>query len=140
LRQVLVYTASMDLLRAGLLLSVVTLGCATPRPPAETATRPARGSLDKKVIKNVILEHNKEVRACYQIQLVRQPDLAGRVLSQFTISGSGDVIEAIVRDSTLGNPSVEECVRRRVLSWKFPKPNGGGDVSVVYAFNFVPSP
>jgi hypothetical protein len=31
-------------------------------------------------------------------------------------------------------------VRRRLLSWKFPKPVGGGNVDVVYAFNFFPSP
>ena len=125
------------------LLSVAAaLGCGTSGTSEQPATggRALRGSLDKKVIKEVIHEHHKEVRACYEVELVRQPDLAGRVLSQFTISGAGDVVAVVLRDSTLGNPTVEECVRRRLLSWKFPKPVGGGNVDVVYAFNFFPSP
>ena len=129
----------MDLRRVGLLCLVAALGCATSPPPARTVSG-KRGSLDGKVIKGVIREHNREVRACYEIALTRQPDLAGRVLSQFTISGTGEVVEVVLKESTIDNPTVEQCVRRRVLSWKFPKPTGGGYVEVVYAFNFFPSP
>jgi hypothetical protein len=135
----------MDLKRADLLFLVAAaLGCGTSgtseTPAPGTSGRTVRGSLDKKVIKEVIHEHHKEVRACYEVELVRQPDLAGRVLSQFTISGTGDVVAVVLRDSTLGSPSIEECVRRRLLTWKFPRPLGGGNVDVVYAFNFFPSP
>ena len=128
--------------RAALLLSVAaTLGCGTSGPPAAGGSgRPVRGSLDKKVIKEVIQEHHREVRACYEVELVKQPDLAGRVLSQFTISGTGSVVAVVLRDSTVGNPAIEDCLRRHLLTWKFPKPRGGGNVDVVYAFNFFPSP
>ena len=130
---------------AVLLLSIAaTLSCGTSGNSAKSAPgtsgRPLRGSLDRKVIKDVIREHHREVRACYEVEMVKQPDLAGQVLSQFTISAGGDVVAVVLRDSTLGNPTVEECVRRRLLSWKFPKPQGGGNVDVVYAFNFFPSP
>jgi len=135
----------MILRGAGLLLSLAAaLGCGTSgtsrAPSPGTSGRPLRGSLDRKVIKDVIHEHHREVRACYEMEVVKQPDLAGHVLSQFTISGTGDVVAVVLRDSTLGNPTVEECVRRRLLSWKFPKPQGGGNVDVVYAFNFFPGP
>jgi hypothetical protein len=135
----------MDMRRTAFLFSVAAaLSCGTSdisvTPAPGTSGRPLRGSLDKKVIKDVIHEHHREVRACYEVELVRQPDLAGRVLSQFTISGAGDVVAVVLRDSTLGNPTIEECVRRRLLTWKFPKPRGGGNVDVVYAFNFFPSP
>jgi hypothetical protein len=128
--------------RAAFLLTVAAaLGCGTSGPPAAGGSgRPARGSLDKKVIKEVIQEHHREVRACYEVELVRQPDLAGRVLSQFTISGTGNVVAVVLRDSTVGNPAIEDCLRRHLLTWKFPKPRGGGNVEVVYAFNFFPSP
>jgi hypothetical protein len=120
---------------------VAALGCGTSGPPAPGGSGPpVRGSLDKKVIKEVIQEHHREVRACYEVELVKQPDLAGRVLSQFTISGTGNVVAFVVRDSTVGNPAIEDCLRRHLLTWKFPKPRGGGNVDVVYAFNFFPSP
>jgi hypothetical protein len=132
----------MDLKRAALLLSVAAaLGCGTSGSPAPASSgRVARGSLDKKVIKDVIREHHREVRACYEMELVKQPDLAGRVLSQFTIAATGSVVGVVLRDSTVANPAIEECLRRRLLTWKFPKPVGGGSVDVVYAFNFFPSP
>jgi hypothetical protein len=133
----------MTMRRVGLpLLLAVALGCGTSGPAAAPAVGMSarRGTLDKKVIKDVIREHHREVRACYEVEIVKQPDLAGHVLSQFTISGTGDVVAVVLRDSTLGNPTIEECVRRRLLTWKFPKPVGGGNVDVVYAFNFFPSP
>jgi hypothetical protein len=132
----------MDLRRVGSLLSLAAaLGCGTsPSPTRGTSGPPVRGSLDRKVIKDVIREHNREVRACYEVELVKKPDLAGRVLSQFTISATGNVVAVVLRDSTLANPAIEECVRRRLLTWKFPEPHGGGNVDVVYAFNFFPSP
>src|ERR1700690_944649 len=75
------YTAGMHLRCAACLLSVAaTLGCGTSGPTAPGPSgRPVRGSLDKKVIKDVIQEHHREVRACYEMELVKQPDLAGRV-------------------------------------------------------------
>ena len=125
------------------LLSVAAaLGCGTSGTSEQPATggRALRGSLDKKVIKEVIREHHKEVRACYEVELVRQPDLAGRVLSQFTISTTGNVTDVVLRESTVGNPAIEDCLRKHLLTWKFPKPHGGGTVDVIYAFDFFPSP
>jgi len=49
------------------------------------------------------------------------------------------MVQVVLRDSTLGNPSIEECVRHQLLSWKFPQPVGGA-VEASYAFNFFTSP
>ena len=136
------YTPAMDVRCAAFLLSVAAaLGCGTSGPPTpdESGTK-ARGSLDRKVIKDVMREHSKEVRSCYEMATVRQPDLAGRVLSQFTISTAGNVVDVILRESTVGSPTIEECLRTHLLTWRFPKPQGGGNVDVVYAFDFFPSP
>jgi len=132
----------MDLRGATLLLSLAAaLGCGTSGSQSQAQSgRPTRGTLDKKVIKDVIREHHREVRACYEVELVKQPDLTGRVLSQFTISPTGNVVAVVLRDSTVSNPSIEEWLRRHLFTWKFPEPVGGGNVDVVYAFNFFPSP
>jgi hypothetical protein len=42
-----------------------------------------------------------------------------------------------VDSSTLKSPSVEDCVVRRMQSWVFPKPKGGGMVIVNYPFVFT---
>jgi hypothetical protein len=132
----------MNLKYAAFLLSIAAaLSCGTSKPVARGPSGPpVRGSLDKKVIKDVIREHHREVRACYEVELVKQPDLSGRVLSQFTISPTGNVVAVVLRDSTVSNPSIEQCLRRHLFTWKFPKPVGGGNVDVIYAFNFIPTP
>jgi outer membrane biosynthesis protein TonB len=132
----------MDVRCLAFLLAVAAaLGCGTSGSPTPAESgKLGRGSLDKKVIKDVISEHHREVRGCYEVQLVKQPDLAGRVLSQFTISTTGNVTDVVLRESTVGNPAIEECLRKHLLTWKFPKPHGGGSVDVIYAFDFFPSP
>ena len=44
--------------------------------------------------------------------------------------------EAEVGASTLADKSLEECLVQRALGWKFPKPAGGGSVTVAYPFVF----
>ena len=123
-----------------LLTVIATLGCGTAEPSfPRTLGRAGRGTLDRKAVKEVIREHHKEVRACYEMGLVGQPGAAGRVLSQFTVSTAGNVLAVDMRDSTLNSPAIEECVRRRVFLWRFPKPVGG-NADVGYVFNFFPNP
>jgi hypothetical protein len=41
-----------------------------------------------------------------------------------------------VRESTLKNDAVEQCIIDRIKTWKFPAPAGGGVVTVNYPFIF----
>jgi len=95
-----------------------------------------RGSLDKEIIRRIIRRHINEVKYCYETELVKKPDLSGRVAVQFTIAASGQVIASVLQSSTMGNIRVENCVVQAVRRWEFPKPMGGGIVIVSYPFNF----
>ena len=79
------------------------------------------------------------MKSCYEQQLVRQPNLGGRVTVQFTIAASGQVIASVVQTSTIGNPAVEMCIVQAVKRWEFPKPIGGGIVLVSYPFALTPT-
>jgi len=94
------------------------------------------GSLDRDVIRRVIRRHINEVRFCYERELAQAPDLAGRVVVRFIISGDGSVASAAVASSPLRSPAVEGCITQRVQRWTFPAPDGGGIVSVSYPFVF----
>jgi len=116
----------MILRGAGLLLSLAAaLGCGasgTSRAPSPgTSGRPLRGSLDRKGHQRRHPRHHREVRACYEMEVVKQPDLAGHVLSQFTISGTGDVVAVVLRDSTLGTRRLKSVCAGR-LSWNSQAP------------------
>jgi len=93
-----------------------------------------KGSLDKEVVRRVIRRHLLEVQDCYEKGLARHPELAGRVMIQFTISGKGEVIASVVQSSDLGDKIVERCITDRMRKWEFPAPTGGGIVIVSYPF------
>jgi Zn-dependent protease with chaperone function len=112
---------------------------ARPVPASELPPKAqVRGSLDKSLIRGVIVEHINEVKACYEAALVKQPRLAGRVITAFTIGTSGQVESAVLHTSTMDNPRVENCIVNAVRSWQFPRPEGG-IVMVQYPFVLTPS-
>src|SRR6185312_2380187 len=99
---------------------------------------PPTGSLDKEVIRGVIRSHVGDVQRCYQAELVKTPDLFGKIMVKFTIAASGDVSESAVESSTTRNLPVETCTAAAVRRWRFPKPEGGGIVIVSYPFVLTP--
>ena len=94
------------------------------------------GSLDKEIIRRVVREHMAQIRYCYEKELNRTPGLKGKVVQKWVISASGSVQSATVAQTTMKNRAVESCMSRKIRSWKFPKPKGGGIVIVNYPFIF----
>ncbi len=97
------------------------------------------GTLDKELIRQVIQKHIGEIRHCYEGQLKRSPKLAGKVTVKFVVSATGAVASSTVAASTTGDLELDACVARRVHTWVFPQPEGGGIVVVSYPFVFAPS-
>lgn len=94
------------------------------------------GSLDREIIQRVVRQNRRDVRYCYEQELQRHRDLAGRVVIRFTIASTGAVISAVVGESSMNNANVERCMTERIRRWAFPEPRGGGVVIVTYPFNF----
>ncbi len=92
------------------------------------------GDLDEEIIRKYIRAKYAQFEYCYQKQLTVSPDLAGTVRTQFKIDPNGTVISATA--SGMGNAEVEQCVTQVILSIHFPKPTGGGFVTVSYPFTF----
>jgi TonB family protein len=103
-------------------------------PEVMPGTVKARGRLDKEIIRRVIRSHLKEVKYCYETELVKKPDLYGRLTVQFTITPTGAVSSSAIEQSTVGNRNVEQCVAAAVRRWTFPQPEDGGVVLVNYPF------
>lgn len=94
------------------------------------------GGLDREVIAAVIREHLGQIRYCYERQLAASPDLYGKLKVRFTIDANGEVDSQSVSQTTLKNNMIEDCILRRLATWKFPKPKGGTKVIVSYPFLF----
>jgi TonB family protein len=117
-----------------------TLGTRHPTiPNIIIAEGHVRGNLDREIIRRIIRRHINEVRFCYEQQLAMHHDLAGRMVVQFNIAPTGQVLSSVLQSSTLGNVRVEACALQAVRRWEFPKPEGGGLVNVSYPFVFAPA-
>jgi len=110
------------------------------RGKGETRIVPGRtivqGSLSKDVIAAIVRKHQNEIKYCYEVELNKHPDLSGKVSVAWTIDGTGDVSEANVNETTMGNANVENCMATKIRRWKFPEPKGGGQVFVTYPWVF----
>ena len=106
-----------------------------PEAHFETGSGSIRGQLSRDAIQRVVRQHRREVLHCYEQELERDPELAGRVVVGFTIYPTGSVASVEIRTSNLGNDDVQECLVRRIGRWQFPEPEGGV-VTVSYPFVF----
>src|SRR5262249_5850796 len=86
------------------------------------------GGLAREGIARVIQEHQSEIKYCYEVQLNRNPSLAGKVTVLFTIDGTGTVVDSQVSETTLNNADTEKCMLAKIRRWKFPEPAGNGIV------------
>ncbi len=102
-----------------------------PRQPVVVA-----GSLDKRIIQKVVRQHSGELRACYEKELFKIKGLSGRIVLVWIISPQGAVTKALVKESTIKNKNVEQCVLNSVKYWRFPVPKGGSLVQIEYPFVF----
>jgi len=107
----------------------------------DTALAPGEkvaGDMSKAIVRRIIRRHINEVKACYEQELSRQPDLAGKIDVQFTIAASGEVVASQLARSTMGNARVESCTVEAVRRWQFAKPLGGGVIVITYPFVLTP--
>lgn len=112
-----------------------------PKRVGELRTSPdflSVGGLDPALIDQVVKRQLETFRFCYQRELSRSPELAGKVTVQFVIAPDGSVSRSSVKSSSLGSAAVESCLADRMRRLSFPAPRGGGIVMVSYPFIFSP--
>lgn len=107
-------------------------------PSVRQAAAEVKGSLDKDIIRRIVRAHINEVRYCYNQGLLKDPTLSGRVKITFTIGSAGSVTDATLDESTVSDATVGTCIAKAIKRWKFPKPDGGGNVVVTYPFLLEP--
>ena len=100
-----------------------------------TGQASVKGQLSKELIDREVRRHRAQITFCYNKQLLRHPNLSGKVVLRWVIGMDGSVRSAKIQTSSLGNQDAESCMVRALESWRFPKPEGGV-VQVDYPFIF----
>jgi hypothetical protein len=90
------------------------------------------GTLDKAVIRAGIQHAMPKIKQCFE----DSASADGRMTVQFTISPQGLVVDAAVAESDLPSGPFFDCVTGAIKELTFPKPAGGGIVTVKYPFVF----
>lgn len=96
------------------------------------------GSLDSGAVARVVQSRMRMVQDCYNRELKRDPNLAGKIEIEFTIGEDGSITDARVSSNQMGSDAVATCIVGRIRRWRFPKPDGGS-VTVNFPFIFTPS-
>ena len=123
-------------MRPNLRTTILALACLPPL--ASACSQPAEGKLDEDLIRRVVEVHLPETRACYEVLLASDAGASGVLAVDFTIDESGEVRDPVVFGEDLTDATLHDCVRDRILAWKFPRPEGG-QVTVTYPFLFMPN-
>jgi outer membrane biosynthesis protein TonB len=105
-------------------------------PTVKTGPPQSSAGLDKAIIRRVIRRNLAKFRYCYEKELANTPELAGRLVTKFTIGPGGNVTGARVVTG-LGT-NVDTCVTNVLLGLMFPKPSNGASIEVSYPFVFSP--
>jgi hypothetical protein len=113
---------------------------ATGPPPLEDEI--LRGQMDKGVVRNALsLAYMPRARACYLSRKVQNPEdfqLRGRLRLELHLE-RGEMVEAVVRRSTLNRPEIEACLREAAFGVEIPRPLHR-DAPVVAALNLIFQP
>jgi hypothetical protein len=83
------------------------------------------GFCKEKDILRVVNARQRGIQYCYEKELARNPELNGKVTMAWRVMMDGKVAKVIVEKSTLGNKTVEGCMKRQIQRWRFAKPEGG---------------
>ena len=77
------------------------------------------GQVDEEAVARTIRSRLPLLQACYSKALKRDPNLSGRMELEIEIGAGGRVVDATIREDSIGSERVSSCVLRRVSSWRF---------------------
>jgi len=99
------------------------------------------GALDSAAIADVVKRRLSAIKDCYERELKRKTKLAGKIRIRFTINAAGRVDAGATKvvENGMGDDDVAACMVDRIAKWRFPTPEGGGNVTVEYPFVFTSS-
>lgn len=98
-----------------------------------------KGCLKPQTVRRMLSRYQSQARYCYEKELPRNPNLAGKVTTSFVIGPTGSVIQSKIESSTLQSSNVETCLLRSLQRMKFPACQGGGNAYVTYPWIFKSS-
>jgi hypothetical protein len=91
--------------------------------------------IDQQKLSGFVRARMAAIKACYENQLKRNPNLKGKIRIRFTILETGGLADVAAVENTLGSTEVAACIVGTMRTWRTPfRP--AGTVPVDYPFVF----
>lgn len=95
------------------------------------------GTIDRDAIRRVVQENMRQIKACYERALNKDPALHGKVVMSWVLNDKGRVTAASVSSTTMNSSEVEQCMISRLRTWQFPATPKGQEADITYPFAFA---
>ena len=128
----------------GLCLLLAGCGGDPPPPPKAPPLAPPPKVVEEPELKPGLNHHqlrkvmneiaDPAVRGCYTVAYSGNEGGTGQLVVDFSVNPDGTVRAATISDSTLANPTFEDCVKKVYQGLTFPKAPGTTDASRPYNF------
>jgi len=94
--------------------------------------------VDQQKLGSFVRARMAAIKACYEGQLKRNPNLKGKIRIRFTILETGGLADVTAVENSLGSGEVAACIVGTMRTWRTPfRPSG--TVQVEYPFIFTAS-
>lgn len=116
-------------------LLVLLSACATKRADSDRHT----GSIDKEAIRRVIRNNLTEITGCFEKELEKNENLAGKAIMTWEIDDQGNAAKARASEDpsvTLKNKNVSSCLASIINGAKFPPAPPKAHITVKFPFLF----
>lgn len=90
----------------------------------------------KRVVRAVMRQRQREIKACYERHMMRFPESEGRVGIKLEVRPSGEVASASVVENSLEEDMVAICIANVVKEARFPAFPGSRSMTLTYPFEF----
>lgn len=110
----------------------------TAPQPVKDAAEPLTGHIDKTLVEKVVRQNLFQIKLCYDLALRRNENAEGLMEWKWQINSRGRTSNVDLIKSTIQDPKLRQCIRKKISSWSFPRPDKGS-VEISYPFEFSPN-
>jgi hypothetical protein len=103
----------------------------------EVIREPLVGEIDPSLIQKALSKNQFQLQLCYELALRRNQSAQGSMDWQWRIDSRGKISDIVLKQSSIGDHRMVECVRSKMAMWQFPRPRRGS-IEVNHSFQFSP--
>jgi hypothetical protein len=103
----------------------------------EVIKEPLVGIIDPGSIQKALSKNQFQLQLCYELALRRNQLAQGSMDWQWRIDSRGKISDIVLKQSSVGDRRMVECVRSKMALWQFPRPRNGS-IEINHSFQFSP--